>query len=389
MRSFYKIIHTSSRVLWGNREKRILYESLWMKGNGHQVAIVAPGQSPLFKKAKQNGLMVYPMSFKSLAGIGEYGRLKQIFVGEQPFVVNAHGIRDARIALKAAQTTGVPCRIMSRHNGERVKSTWPNKKIYKTRCHYVFTTSKDSTAHLKQTFSLSDIQIFSIPDGIAMADVAVAPDRTDRTAARQKLANTLGLETDARFIGVFGKIDPQSIPQLCKIVDQLSRRFPSHHPVIAGIPENRDPIDEKANPRGHILPQTAENTVGLYQALDCCIYFPNTQNFYQGVPLEMIRAMACFCPVIGPDTPGIRDILIDNKTGRVFDPDQPGSLPEIIRWALNTPKAVQTLTQAAKVLVEKHYTMDAMGRDILRIYRLHQVKIDRQLQINAHGIIPV
>ena len=46
MKTFYKIIHTSSRILWGSREKRILCESLWMKENGHQVAIVAPGDSP-------------------------------------------------------------------------------------------------------------------------------------------------------------------------------------------------------------------------------------------------------------------------------------------------------------------------------------------------------
>lgn len=389
MNTFYKIIHTSSRPLWGNREKRILCESLWMKKNGHQVAIVSPGGSPLFEKAKQNGLIVHPMSFKSLATIGEYGRLKQIFAGEQPFVVNAHGKGDAKLALKAAQATGVPCRIMSRHNGQRVKSTWPNKKIYKTRCHYVFTTSKDSTAHLKQTFSLPDMHIFSIPDGIIVPDAAqAAPDNTTKTAARQKLANTLGLETDARFIGIFGKIEPQSIPQLCKTADQLSRHFPCHHLVIAGIPENQanelQPPDEKTgNPRVHILPLTQENDAGLYQALDCCIYFPNPRNFYQGVPLEMTRAMACFCPVIGPDTPGIRDILIDNKTGRIFDPNRSESLPEIIRRTLNTPQTVLALTQAARALVEKHYTMDAMGKNILRIYWLRQVKIDRQFQLGS------
>ena len=116
-----------------------------------------------------------------------------------------------------------------------------DKKIYKTRCHYVFTTSKDSTAHLKQAFSLPDMHIFSIPDGIIVPDAAqAAPDNTTKTAARQKLANTLGLETDARFIGIFGKIEPQSIPQLCKTADQLSWHFPCHHLVIAGIPENRN-----------------------------------------------------------------------------------------------------------------------------------------------------
>ena len=377
MNKFYKIIHTSGRILWGNREKRILCESLWMKNNGHQVVIVAPGDSPLFKKAKQNGLMVYPISFKSLAGIGEYGRLKRIFAGEQPFVVNAHGKADAKLALKAAQAMGVPCRIMSRHNGKRIKATWSNKKIYKTRCHYIFTNSKDSAKHLKQIFSLSDMRIFSIPDGITMPDGAACPNRTSQTTARQKLATTLGLETDARFIGVFGKAALQNKPQIYNTADQLNRHFPSHHLVIAGIPENQDTVDKKFNSRVHMLPLTEEKHA-FYQALDCCLYFPNSQNFYQGVPWEVIRAMACFCPVIGPNAAGIRDILIDNKTGRVFDPRQSDSLPKIIRRTLDTPQT--SLTRAAQARVEKHYTMDAMGRDILRIYRLRQIKIDREFQ---------
>ncbi|WP_026259819.1 glycosyltransferase family 4 protein [Desulfobacter curvatus] len=380
MNKFYKIIHTSSRILWGNREKRILCESLWMKKNGHQIAIIAPAESPLFKKAKQNGLKVYPMTFKSLAGVGEFARLKQIFAVEQPFVVNAHGKGDAKLALKAAQATEVPCRIMSRHNGKRVKNTWPNKKIYKTRCHYVFTTSRDSKNHLRQTFSLSDMQIFSIPDGIDMPEAAISPNKTTKAAAMQRLANTLGLETDARFTGVFGKIDSQSTQQLCKTADQLIRDFPSHHLVIAGIPENQDTMDIKLCSRVHMLPLTEDNDA-YYQALDCCIYFPDFQNFYQGVPLEVTKAMACFCPVIGPDTPGIRDILIDSKTGKVFDPKQAESLPKIINWTLNTPQAIRPLTQAAWAKVEKHHTMDAMGKDILRIYQLRQIKLDRRFQM--------
>nr|WP_321495567.1 glycosyltransferase [uncultured Desulfobacter sp.] len=354
-----------------------------MKENGHQVAIIAPGGSPLFEQAKQNGLMVYPISFKTLARVGEYGRLKQIFSSEQPFVVNAHGRGDARLALKAAQTTGVPCRIMSRHNGERVKYTWPNKKIYKTQCHYVFTTSKDSTRHLKQTFSLSDMHVFSIPDGIAMPDIhEIGPNSTikaNQAAGRQKLANTFGLRTDARFIGIFGRIDTPEIRLLDKIAHQVCLKYPFHHLVIAAPSENRGNMAEKTNDRVHVLPLQQENSADFYKALDCCVHFPNPQHFYQGVPGEMINAMAWFCPVIGADVPGLRDILIENKTGRVFDPAQPGSLPEIIGWTLNHSLQVQALAQTARALVEKHYTMDAMGRDILRIYRLHQVKIDRQL----------
>jgi glycosyltransferase involved in cell wall biosynthesis len=90
--------------------------------------------------------------------------------------------------------------------------------------------------------------------------------------------------------------------------------------------------------------------------------------------------MAGFCPVIGPDTPGIRDVLIDNQTGRVFDPRYSESLLKMISWTLDAPQAVQSLTQAARTLVEQHYTMDTMGRHILRIYRLHLIKINRKFQ---------
>nr|WP_319395067.1 glycosyltransferase family 4 protein [uncultured Desulfobacter sp.] len=382
MNNFYKIIHTSSRPLWGNREQRILCESLWMEKNGHQVVIIAPGDSPLFKKAKKTGLMVYPISFKALAGIGEYGRLKQIFTGEQPFVVNAHGKGDAKLALKAAQATGVPCRIMSRHNGRRVKNTWSNKKIYKTRSHYVFTTSKESKSHLRQTFALSDLQIFSFPDGIIMPDTDIYIDRAKRSAGRQMLADTLGLEPDTRFIGVFGTINAQNKQLLRTTVAQLDGHFPSHHLVMFDAPSPQDTLDETLSSRVHML-QVTEETKASYQALDCCIYLPDYHNFYQGVPFEVTMAMACFCPVIGPDAPGIKEILIDNKTGKIFNPKQPESLQKIINWILNTPPDLLTLIRTARTRVEKHHTMDAVGRDILRIYRLRQIKLDRRFQMTS------
>jgi len=380
MNNFYKIIHTSSRTHWGNREQRILCESLWMKKNGHQVVVIAPGDSPLFKKAKKSGLMVYPMSFKTLAGIGEYGRLKEIFIGEQPFVVNAHGKGDAKLALKAAQATDVPCRIMSRHNGKRVKNSWSNKKIYKTRPHYIFTTSKESKNHLRQTFSLSDMQIFSFPDGINMPDSDIYIDRSKRAAGRQTLSNTLGLGADTRFVGVFGTTAPQNKQLLGTLAEQLDRHFPSHHIVVFGTPDAQGSLDEKRFSRVHMLKLT-ENNQTCYQALDCCIYLPDYQNFYQGVPFEATMAMACFCPVIGPDAPGIKEILIDNKTGKVFNPKKPESLPTIISWLLNTPPDLLTLIRTARARVEKYHTMDAVGRDILRIYRLRQIKLDRKFQM--------
>ncbi|MCG8688259.1 MAG: glycosyltransferase family 4 protein, partial [Desulfobacterales bacterium] len=245
MRSFYKIIHTSGRNRWGERERRILAESVWMLGQGHQVTIITPSQSPLFLKARQHGITVYPVSFRPLARFGEYSQLKQFFTSEGPFVVNAHGRADAIIALKAAQKTGVPCRIMSRHNGDRVKLTWPNKKIYKDLCNYVFTTAQDTTHHIKETFGLSDMAVFSIPDGIALPKTL--PARTD---ARKKLAETLGLESDTRFIGLSGQVNSKGVKFILNAVSKISPEF-SHHLVFNRdlSEQEKDLLDKKAKIR--------------------------------------------------------------------------------------------------------------------------------------------
>lgn len=119
----------------------------------------------------------------------------------------------------------------------------------------------------------------------------------------------------------------------------------------------------------------------FHRALDCAVQISGT-SIYQGIPLEMIKAMYCNCPVIGSDTPGIRDLLIHEKTGLVFDPESDDALPQMIRLTLEQNPAVLERADAAKQKVQKYNTIDAMGRDIIRIYRLHQVKIERRFYPN-------
>ncbi|HCY87052.1 MAG TPA: glycosyltransferase family 1 protein, partial [Desulfobacteraceae bacterium] len=166
MRALYKIVHTSGRTGWNDPEKRILEESLWMESQGHQVVIIAPEKSPLYQKARAKGLSVYGISFKGLSRLKQSSELVEILTNEQPYVINCHGRSDGSIALKAAQKAGVPCRIISRHTGAKLKNSMQNRSIYKKLSHYVFTSSDFITDHLKDTFKLRDMDVFTIPGGI-------------------------------------------------------------------------------------------------------------------------------------------------------------------------------------------------------------------------------
>ncbi|MCG8685347.1 MAG: glycosyltransferase family 4 protein [Desulfobacterales bacterium] len=345
------------------------------------MAIITPAQSPLFLKARQHGITVYPLSFKPLARFGEYSQLKQLFASEDPFVVNVHGRADAIIALKAAQKTGVPCRIMSRHNGDRVKLTWPNKKIYKDIPHYVFTTSQDTTHHIKETFGLSDMGIFSIPDGITLPKTL--PARTD---ARKKLAELLGLQPDTRFIGFSGQVNSKGVKFILNAVSKISPEF-SHHLVFNRdlSEQEKDLLNKKAKIREKVHTYTPEKGSPawlLYRALDCCCFMTSGTQFYEGIPYELMATMLSGCPVVGSDTPGIKDILIPGETGLLFQSENPDHLADQLKNTLGNEAAAMERVYTARKKVQKHHTIDAMARNIIRIYRLRQVKIEK---LGYHG----
>jgi len=159
-------MHTTCHNQWGSSEKRIFNESIWMEKNGHKIIIVAPKDTPLFLKAKEHGLKVYDLEFKRLSIIRDYKFLKHLLHNEKPDVITAHGTRDARIALYAAQKNRVPLRILSQQNSTKIRNSWLNRVIYKKLSHYIFTTDDGTKNHLKKVFKLNGMQIFSIPDGI-------------------------------------------------------------------------------------------------------------------------------------------------------------------------------------------------------------------------------
>jgi glycosyltransferase involved in cell wall biosynthesis len=381
MRSLYKIVHTTCQTGWGEQEQRIYNESVWMENKGHQVVIITPMGTPLFTRAKEHGFHVHGVSFKRFSSLKDYGLLKQIFKDEQPHILNTHSKADSNIALPAAKKTGVPCRILSRHISDPVRNTWNNRKIYKQLTHFIFTTSDHTTQHLQQVFKLKDMEIFSMPSGI-IPPQNLAP----KESARKALARDLSLDAATRFIGFAGTVSKdRGVDTILKALKLIQSQIPHHIAILGeGTPDCLAKLKTLAESLGiktrvHFLGANEDNWP-YYRAFDCTVLA--TGNSHQlpseGVPLALLEAMYSSCPVIGSKTCGITDIIVDKKTGLLFDPQKPEDLAYMILDTIANEAATLERVHQARELVRKKHTIDAMGRNIIRIYRLHQVKIARQ-----------
>ena len=381
MKSLYKILHTTCHTGWGGLEKRIFNESVWMEQNGHQVIIAAPGDTPLLLRAKAHGFRVYPIEFRRLTIQKDYQGLKRIFYNEKPWVINTHGNKDAKLALFAAAQAKVPLRILSRHISAHVKNSWYNRIIYKKLCHYIFTTADYTTDHLRNVFKIKDMRVFSMPSGIVLPDTL-----PDREAARQNLARELDLDPAARFVGFIGRVsEDKGVSSLLEGFHRVKAQMPGYRVIIVGegTPEYLDFLKQLA---GRLGIADAVRFMGFkddvwpfYRALDCKVLPSKDKRGvpFEGVPQSLLEAMVCECPVIGSKSGGIPDIIEDEKTGRLFDPDDPGDLADKLLIILQNRDKTAAMVEAARQIVEKKYTIDAMGRNIIRIYRLHQVKLEK------------
>ncbi len=89
---------------------------------------------------------------------------------------------------------------------------------------------------------------------------------------------------------------------------------------------------------------------------------------YETFGRTIVEAFACGTPVIASRRGAAADIVRDGETGFLFQPGDPASLAEKIRWALAHPADMQRMGLAARREFETRYTASAAYSRLMRIY---------------------
>lgn len=378
MRTFYKILHTTCETRWGIIEKRIYNELSWMKEKGHNLILVCPKDSPLFLKAKENGIKVYGIDFKPFSIFRNYNLLKNFLYNEKPDIIHTHGKYDTRIALYSAWKLQIPLRILSFHNNYRIRKTPWNRIICKRLCHYIFTASRYTTGYLQKLFKLKDMRAFTMAAGIIEPEIF--PEKTE---ARKMLALELGLDPETKFIGVSGSPSKgKSISTLLGAFQTVKARLPGYHLVISGQGTSESIHMAKALAMGLRIENSThftsleEDSWAFLRALECHV-LPSLHIKDEDLVQKrqsLLCAMLCKTPVIGPGTDLVADVLVHEKTGLVYEESNLSDLSDKIIRTLQDENSTGERVETARNFVKKHHTMDTLGRDIIRIYSLHQIR---------------
>jgi glycosyltransferase involved in cell wall biosynthesis len=365
MKSRLKIVHTESHCQWGGQEMRVFNESRWMSQRGHHIVIIAPKDSVIYEKARQESWEIYDVSFNELGMLKDFFRMRRLLKKIQPDVLNTHGNIDSKVVLAAAAGLGIPCVIRSRHSTPRIKDLWYNRILYRKLSHYIFTSAQFVKDQIVRDLGVSENKVFSLPSGFF-----IPSHLPEHEEARLALAIELSLSHDTRFIGFVGRLSSEKgLPFLIEAFFKIKDIFPGHHLVLIGKGDMLQRLKQQVrhyniHDRVHFLGYR-DNPWSYFRAYDC---FMLVSSRYEAAAKVIQQAMYAGCPVIGTDAGGIPDIVIHKETGLLVPPDNSEQLAEAILQTLENPDVAKHRAEKAFRYVCDNHTIDVMGERILGLY---------------------
>jgi glycosyltransferase involved in cell wall biosynthesis len=334
-----------------------------MRAHGHWVALAAHPASAIARRAREAGILFYPLrTHKALLPL-EVARMAAWLIRNRVEVVNTHSSNDGWLAGVAARLALRPILIRSRH----IEVDYPNRfwsgLAFRLLPHRVITTSQRIADRLVAELRIPPARVTCIATGVDLARF--------NPEIEGCLHQELGVDPEVALVGMISVL--RSWKGHATFLDAAARLLgDSTRPVrfvIAGDGPGREVLTEKIaqepwKGRVALLGHRAD-VPNVLASLDVLVL---PSYAHEGIPQIVLQAQAMSCAVVATTIGGIPEVVEDGVTGLLVPPRDPAALAEKIGVLLDDPALDARLGQAARECIEKHHSLDAMGERLLELY---------------------
>jgi mannose/cellobiose epimerase-like protein (N-acyl-D-glucosamine 2-epimerase family)/glycosyltransferase involved in cell wall biosynthesis len=222
--------------------------------------------------------------------------------------------------------------------------------------------------------------------GVDPTRIALIPGSGVDTNVMMPSSEPAGPVTVA-FVGRL--VEAKGIRTLVEAHTRLCARGRDIRLIIAGIP---DPANLGSIPAREIAAWSRQRNVcylGFVEdiaALWACVHIAVLPSRREGLPLSLLQAAACGRPLIATDVPGCRDIARPDLNALLVPLDDVEALARAIDRLALDPQLRRSLGEASRQLVEREFSSERIGRDLVALYRrLLERRAERSLRMAARS----
>ncbi|MCA1624864.1 MAG: glycosyltransferase family 4 protein [Acidobacteria bacterium] len=323
-----RILQISSAKNFGGGERHLVDLTKGLINRRHDLFLAAPRNSPVFKKIaelpKENVLEV---NIKNSLDIFAARKISKFVREKEIEIVHAHLAKDYLPASLAVHLTRRANLVLTRHVLFPMKKTQKHalKNVSK-----IIAVSSAVKVNLQKTFPSEKIII--IPNGIDIENWA----SVDREKLRQAFRFEHNISFDALLIGTVGELKLlKGQRDFVLAAQQVAQKFPEAHFVVVGK-DNSSKQNFRCELKRLVKVFGLENrflwldwieeTAPLLSALDIFVSASHSESF----GLAILEAMASGCAIVSTETEGAKELIEDEKMGKLVPVENPNQLAKAI-----------------------------------------------------------
>jgi glycosyltransferase involved in cell wall biosynthesis len=201
-------------------------------------------------------------------------------------------------------------------------------------------------------------RISKVSDGVALESF----DASVSIRAR------LPAEGDDILLAIVGSIsERKGQDRILRVWDELVAHCPRLRLLVvgesSGSDEDRNYLERLLNSdhsRVHFLGMRRD-VPAIMKSIDILL----TPSRHEGMGLVIVEAMAAKVPVIGANTGGIPEVVVDGETGIIIDGDSPQEMTEAVLRLAESPELRARMGAAGRERVEAHFNRPVQMRKVL------------------------
>lgn len=363
-----RIVHVIYRLDIGGLETVLVEFVNRCPADMYRHVILCLTESTSFReRIKNNNVEVIELHKKSGKDVRIFFKILRLFSALKPFVVHTYNIACLEYQI-AAKLTGVPIRIHAEHGRENSDLFGTNtkynvfRKIMDFVVHYWIPVSKDLERWLIEIVRIPPKKIQLIHNGVD-------------TSAFLPLRNSQKEQKKYFIIGTVGRLDPvkdhKSLISAVSEIEQRHEHFRGKIKLqIIGDGQERVSLERL------VKELSLENVVEFLGARNDVRELLNTFDLFclsskaEGIPMTILEAYSCQCPVVATNVGGIPEIIGENgDIGLLVAPGDPSKIADAIVKYIENPGLAISHGKKGRERMITNFSLDKMTSAYMTLYK--------------------
>lgn len=371
-----KVIHVIGGGEFGGAERHILDLLTEMKHYGVQGKVVCFYEAGFSQALRERGISVTVLNYGRFDVRLAKG-LRKLFLEERPDLIHTHGVKANFFArLAARHLEGVPL-VTTVHS--LLKFDYESRLAYKF-ARLMESSSRRWNSHyisVSKAIRQSLLDEHIPPEQITVVHHGIDVDRfrpaeagdAEAEARRAAMRAEWGVPEDAYVIGSVGRLVwVKGIDDAIRAMPAVIKANPRAHLVIVGNGPEEPGLRALAAQLGlnkHVtFTGFRKDIPDCLRAFDCFI----SPSLSEGLPLNILEAMATRLPAVITGVGGILDFAEDGVNSLIVKTRSPEDLADKLIRVMRSPEYAAQLAERARERVVKDFSIRSMGRNTLRVY---------------------